>query len=649
MADPRTDTRSATLNDSQGAALRDETERGAHEQAELVAAAGDLVGALEIQEQLQRLARRAHRLAGADYAAVATVDDDGRTVWQATDGMSSDAWRTTVFPVGRGTAGRILAANAPVVITGFPDNPEFPRSEFPAHSAEGMRTAFGVPLRAEGRAFGAIVVGWRRDVPVPDRVVTHVQALADLAALAIVRSRLLEAAQQRAAQLEAFNVELEAQRAQLEEQTTELEMLNTELQERNHELDARVAELDAVLDQMADGVLIADARGEFVRHNPSVERIYGRPLAGVASREWIELLRIQSVSGEPLTIDALPTRRALAERRIIEGAEWTAERPDGRRIRLLGSASPLQDAQGRLTGVVLVFRDVTERAMLVEQVQKATQLKERFFAQMSHELRTPINAILGYSNLIADGLAGELPAQAQEMIGRIRRSGRHLLELVNDVLDISRLEAGKIQIDPTEFDLVELARDTMTSVEPQARDKGLALAVDAPESLRLCSDPARVRQVLLNLASNAVKFTERGEVRIVVEPCADGRVALRVSDTGPGIAPADQENVFAEFVQVGPRQKRLEGTGLGLAISRRLARLLGGELSLRSELGKGSTFSLLLPAAGPPTVAPPAAQSASAKRRFPRTTAPAAGSATRGRAASRTASATSCAGRSWSA
>ena len=544
-------------------------------------------------------------IADADYAAVATVDDEGRTVWQATDGMTSDAWRTMSFPAGRGTAGRILAANAPVVITGFPDNPDFPREEFPAHLAEGMRTAFGVPLRADGRPFGAVVVGWRRDVAVSEHAVTVVQALADLAAIAILRSRLFDASRQRAMELEQVNAELEAQREQLEEQTTELEMLNAELQERNHELDARVAELDAVLDQMADGVLIADLRGEFVRHNPAVERIYGRSLVGVSADEWIEMLRIRTVSGEPMTLDALPTRRALRERRVVDGAEWTVERPDGRRIRLLGSASPLQDGAGRLTGVVLVFHDVTERALLVEQVQRATRLKERFFAQMSHELRTPINAILGYSDLIAEGLAGPVPEQAREMIARIRRSGRHLLELVNDVLDISRLEAGKIQIEPAEFDLVELARDTMTSVEPQALGKGLALAIDAPPALSVRSDPARVRQVLLNLASNAVKFTERGEVRIAIERCGDGQVALRVQDTGMGIAPADRESVFDEFVQVGPRQKKLEGTGLGLAISRRLARLLGGELTLASEPGRGSTFSLLLPASGPPAAAAP--------------------------------------------
>jgi signal transduction histidine kinase len=238
------------------------------------------------------------------------------------------------------------------------------------------------------------------------------------------------------------------------------------------------------------------------------------------------------------------------------------------------------------------MRDITERERLAEQLRQATSAKERFFAQMSHELRTPINAILGYSGLIVEGIAGEVPAKAAEMVGRINRSGRHLLELVNDVLDISRLEAGKVRIECREFDLVELARDTVLSVEPQARAKGLVVRVEAPASCTVYSDPARVRQIVLNLASNAVKFTERGEVSLTVAPHEGDRVAVRVTDTGPGIGAADQEHVFAEFVQVGNRS---DGTGLGLAISRRLADLLGGSLTLTSEVGRGSTFELTLP------------------------------------------------------
>ncbi|HET7459363.1 MAG TPA: ATP-binding protein [Gemmatimonadaceae bacterium] len=600
----------------QAAAASRQHDAAAVEREELIAAVSDVAGAMSTDDQLHRLARRAHAIAGADYAAVATLEADGTTTtWRAIDGAVSDVWRSTSFPQGSGTAGRVVASNEPVIITGFPDNPAFPANEFPAHFAEGMRTAFGVPLRAAGRPFGAIVVGWRRVVEVPRAAIALVQALGDLAALAITRARLLEAERERAAELAAANAELSRAQEQLEQQATELEMLNEEMAERNVELAARVAELDAVLDQMADGVLIADATGEFVRVNPAVERIYGRPLADVPAALWSEVMRLRSPDGRPLGVDDLPVRRALREERVIEGAEWTAERADGARIRLSGTAAPLREADGRMAGAVLVFRDITERVRLVERAQEATAMKSRFFAQMSHELRTPINAILGYGNLIADGLAGDVPPKALEMIERIRRSGRHLLELVNDVLDISRLEAGKVRIEPTEFDLVELARDTMATVEPRVQEKGLALALEAPESLALCSDPARVRQILLNLASNAVKFTERGSVTITLAPCAapgtvsstpgdgaraTGGVSLSVRDTGPGIAPSDLKLIFAEFVQVGPaRPAKQEGTGLGLTISQRLARLLGGELRVESELGRGSTFTLVLPARPP--------------------------------------------------
>lgn len=575
----------------------------------------DVVGALDTDEQLRRLARRARAIADADFAAVATVEANGTTVWRATDGAIADAWRSAIFPAGSGTAGRVVSSNEPVIITGFPDNPAFPAAEFPVHVAEGMRTAFGVPLRAAGEPFGAIVGGWRRAVAVPAETVSLVQALGDLAAMAITRARLLEAERERAAQLAAANAELSRAQELLEQQTTELEMLNEEMHERNMELAARVAELDAVLDQMADGVVIADTEGAFVRVNPAVERIYGRPLGDVSTARWADVLGLRTADGErPLTLEELPLRRALREQRVVDGAEWTAERPDGARIRLAGTAAPLYE-HGRLAGAVLVFRDVTERVRLVERAQEATAMKTRFFAQMSHELRTPINAILGYGNLIADGLAGEIPPPAQEMVERIRRSGRHLLELVNDVLDISRLEAGKVRIEPAEFDLVALARDTMATVEPRVLEKGLALTLDAPPSLALCSDPARVRQILLNLTSNAVKFTEHGSVTITLAPCAApgapppasgdgdgsrGGVALSVRDTGPGIAPSDLTLIFSEFVQVGPaRPAKQEGTGLGLTISQRLARLLGGELRVESELGRGSTFTLVLPARPP--------------------------------------------------
>jgi len=570
--------------------------------AELAAAVGDVVGIDRLDELLPRLAQRARQLTGADYAAVATVATDGRTTWRAISGNVSDAWRETSFPSGRGTVGRVVAANAPIVIANFPNDPAFPPEEFPAHAAERMRTAVGVPLRRGGEPFGAVIVGWRRDVPGVGATAGPVQALADIAAMAMTNAGLLAAAERRATQLEATNAELAAANqeleratAQLEEQATELEMLNTELSERNMELDARAAELSAVLDQMVDGVVISDADGEIVRANPAAERMHGRRLLSARRDAWSSAFHLLCVDGSAYPPDELPLARAVDRGETVEGAEWLVERPDGTRVRLLGSAAPLRDGASRLRGAVLVMRDVTERARLIEQVQQATATKERFFAQMSHELRTPVNAVLGYSALIADGLAGDVPPGVMAMVERIRKSGQHLLELVNDVLDISRLEAGKVQIEPAELDLVQLAHDTLPSVEPQANAKGLTLELRAPDSLRVISDAARIRQILLNLVSNAVKFTSSGGVTIeIAAPDAD-RVRLAVADTGIGIAPENLERVFAEFVQVGGSTG---GTGLGLTISRRLARLLGGDLTAESEVGRGSRFTLTLPMEG---------------------------------------------------
>ena len=570
----------------------------AREYAGLAAAASELVGNLGIGDQLRRIARRAHLLLDADYAAVATVDADGRTTWRAVDGTLSNAWREVVFAAGRGTAGRVVAANGPVVIEGFPTNPEFPAAEFPAHIAEGMRTAFGVPLRSGGAPFGVIVIAWRRPVRITDGQIALGQTLADLAAVAIRNAELLAESADRARRLEALNAELEATQDQLVEQAAELEehsartdLLNMKLHERNIELDARATQLGIVLDQMADGVIIADASGDIVRANPVAARLHGRDLTALPPAARSQVLGPGEPGQSAPETAQLPLTRALGGE-TLAGVEWTVDHPDGSCVRLLGSAAPLRDKHGRITGAVMVMRDITERARLVEDLRRATTIKERFFAQMSHELRTPINAILGYSTLITDGIMGPMPENVQQMLNRIRVSGQHLLELVNDVLDISRLEANKVTLSFEEFDLAGLAREAMLSVEPQARTKGLDLVIDAPDALRITADPARVRQIILNLASNAVKFTGAGQVTVQVRRVA-GSVEVSVIDTGVGISPADIDRIFEEFAQVG---KGDQGTGLGLTISRRFAKMLGGDLSVTSEVGRGSRFTLRLPA-----------------------------------------------------
>jgi PAS domain S-box-containing protein len=358
---------------------------------------------------------------------------------------------------------------------------------------------------------------------------------------------------------------------------------------------ARRKLFDIVLDQMGDGIIIADAAGRIRWVNPAAARMHGRALTDIAPEDWTRCYDLLRVDGTPYPPEELALARAVVHGEVVEEVEWVVRHPDGTLVRLLGSATPLRDADGRQLGAVLVMRDVTERARLVQALHAETTAKERFFAQMSHELRTPVNAMLGYSALLTDGTAGALPPAAARMVDRIARSARHLRELVDDLLDISRLEAGKVTLATEEVSLSALLHDTLASLEPQARAKGLALELRTADVPRLHTDPRRVRQIVLNLLSNAVKFTVRGSVTVALEPEPPQRVAVHVTDTGLGIAAEDRERVFDEFVQVGAPH---EGTGLGLPISRRLARLLGGELTVASVPGEGSCFTLTLPAGG---------------------------------------------------
>jgi signal transduction histidine kinase len=260
-------------------------------------------------------------------------------------------------------------------------------------------------------------------------------------------------------------------------------------------------------------------------------------------------------------------------------------------------------SNARLHGALADRSGELERAN--EELRWSAAAKDRFFASVSHELRTPLNAILGYNALLLDGVVGQLPPESRAFLQRAQRATENLLYLVNDVLDLSKMEAGKLELVIQPFEPYAAVVEALQTVEPLAREKGLALAVTPPMALpAMASDADRVRQILLNLLSNAVKFTDRGTVSVALAAVEglDGDeavrrrwVEVRVSDTGPGIAPEDQERIFHEFEQVSGASAR-GGTGLGLPISRKLARLLGGELRVESAQGRGSTFILRLPA-----------------------------------------------------
>jgi signal transduction histidine kinase len=237
-----------------------------------------------------------------------------------------------------------------------------------------------------------------------------------------------------------------------------------------------------------------------------------------------------------------------------------------------------------------------ELGRLYQQLAAASQHKSEFLANMSHELRTPLNAIIGFSEVLSERMFGELNEKQEEYLKDIHASGQHLLSLINDILDLSKIEAGRMELELSDFHLPTALDSALTLVRERAGRRGIALQMDVDERLgQIQADERKVRQVVLNLLSNAIKFTpESGRIEVRASP-QDGLVEVSVSDTGVGIAPEDQGAVFEEFRQVGTADKKVEGTGLGLTLCRKFVELHGGKIWVKSELGKGSTFTFTIP------------------------------------------------------
>jgi PAS domain S-box-containing protein len=293
---------------------------------------------------------------------------------------------------------------------------------------------------------------------------------------------------------------------------------------------------------------------------------------------------------------------------------------DGSSIHLEISENLIRNEAGEVTGVCRSLVDVTERnlaaiaARKVEQyalelrnkneqlvhalaaARSATEAKTRFLAAVSHELRTPLNSIIGFSELMYDGKAGPVSEIHHEFLNDILTSARHLLQLINDVLDLSKVEAGKLEFRPERCLIAALVQEVRDVVSPLAQKKRIVMATDVPPALAAELDVARFKQVLYNYLSNAVKFTpEGGSVSVRVSPQGGGRFRLDVEDTGIGIAPEDMPLLFQEFQQVRSQAKPEQGTGLGLALTRRIVEAQGGEVLVESRPGRGSVFSAVLP------------------------------------------------------
>jgi hypothetical protein len=244
--------------------------------------------------------------------------------------------------------------------------------------------------------------------------------------------------------------------------------------------------------------------------------------------------------------------------------------------------------------------DVKKYAEQLEQanvhLQEVDRLKSVFLASMSHELRTPLNSIIGFTGIILQGMAGEVNEEQRKQLTMAKNSASHLLNLINDILDISKIEAGKVELSLGEFSLDGVVREVVETLSPMASEKGLELLTEVPEGVTLFSDRRRVTQVLINLVNNAVKFTDQGSVKIKARVPGDDNVEVRVIDTGVGIKKEDTDKLFQPFQQIDVSlTKKHEGSGLGLHLTKKLADLLRGDISAKSEYGRGSEFTLTMP------------------------------------------------------
>jgi protein-histidine pros-kinase len=363
-----------------------------------------------------------------------------------------------------------------------------------------------------------------------------------------------------------------------------------------------------LLEAAPDGMIVVDRDGRIMLVNEQTERLFGYSRDELLGQP-VEMLvphRFAAVHPEHRRLYATdPHLRPMGA-----GFDLYGRRRDGSEFPVEISLSPLQTEQGLL--ITSAIRDITDRRRLEEDVrrqnqaleeqnrriQAASRMKSEFLANMSHELRTPLNSIIGFSELMHDGRVGPLSENHREYLGDILTSARHLLQLINDVLDLSKVEAGKMQFTTEDVDVRQVVADVTDSVRTLAVDRQVAMEAEIASDLSTVrTDRSRLMQILYNYMSNALKFTRQGGHVVVRVRRADaGWFQIEVEDNGIGIAASDIDRLFVEFQQLDAGAAKIyQGTGLGLALTRRLVEAQGGSVGVTSELGKGSCFHAVLP------------------------------------------------------
>jgi GAF domain-containing protein len=563
----------------------------------------------DLQAVLDTLVESAARLCEADMASVNR--QTGEVYRQvASYGYSPEFkqfMETRPLQLGSGTvAGRVVSAGKAVQIADVLADPEYKFKE--GARVGGLRTMLGVPLLREGTPVGVIVLSRRTVQPFTEKQIELVQTFADQAVIAIENVRLFEAEQKRTEELSDA----------LEQQTATADVLKI--------ISRSTFDLQTVLDTLAESAVRlceADLTSFHRQQGASYRAVatFGGPLdqrelvlgsipfaAGRGTVLGRTLLERRPVQVADVLTDPDYTLQEMQKRigfRTILGVPLLREgNPIGVIVLMRLAVRPFTEKQIELAttfadqaGIAIenvrLFEEIQDKS---RQVEEASKHKSQFLANMSHELRTPLNAILGYTELIIDGIYGEAPDKMRTVMERVQSNGKHLLGLINDVLDLSKIEAGQLVLSIQDYSIKDVVHGVYSAVEPLANSKKLAFKIDVPPNLPPArGDDRRLTQVLLNLVGNAIKFTDTGEVAVKAA-ASNGAYTISVRDTGPGIAEADQVKIFDEFQQADSTQTKAKGgTGLGLSIAKRIIEMHGGTLWVESSLGAGSTFSFTVP------------------------------------------------------
>ncbi len=560
----------------------------------------------DIQPVLDTVAKNAARLCAADDVHIHRVEGD--VLRLAASFGSLPAFRDRVISA-QTLRGRVVLEGKTIHVPDIAQVAgEFPESGSPQ---KGARTLLGTPLLRKGVPIGVIGIRRMEVRPFSDSQIKLLETFASQAVIAIENVRLFQELQARTQELARSVGELKAlgEVGQTVSSTLDVETVLTRIASHAVQLTGAAGGAIYEYDEASEEF---NLRGSYQIDNQFVDalqanpiRLGGGPLGQAALNEApVEILDIQD-ERDATSLRLRPLLRELGYRSLLSV-------PLFRESRIMGGLTIFRRTPGSFPPEVIhllqtfatqsvmaihnarLFREIEEKN---QQIEAANRHKSEFLANMSHELRTPLNAIIGFSEVLQEKLFGELNEKQAEYTDDILTSGRHLLSLINEILDLSKVEAGRMELEVTTFDLPLAIENTRTFVRERATKHGINLDVAIDERLgEFMGDERKIKQILLNLLSNAVKFTPEGG-RIGIEAKqTDGEVQISVSDTGIGISPEDQLKIFEEFRQVGTdNAKKVEGTGLGLTLAKKFVELHGGKIWVESEVGKGSTFSFTLP------------------------------------------------------